>query len=240
MIILLNYIKKFMMSFFTEKFGGRDILLLGIMLILIIRMTACHPKNSSVSVTPPSLAKIEQIFAKDKTAQSVIPQTVFTQSQMETTTKPIAKNLGLSSVSQVTKDVVHLDFDTTVPGEANVVDNTINTSFSNKNISVTHVYNTQTKVTNFGIHLTPDTVTYVTGIKTKWFKPNEYTVHINHTNDLFKDDMGSSYTFKEQKDWLVLGPSVGVGVGYNNNKFTIFPTVGITATVPLIRFKRKR
>lgn len=238
MLIFLNYIKVFLKSLLSQKWGSRDFLLIGVIGFLLIRINSCSPHTTSTP-TIPILTKVEHVIAKDKTTQSVIPQTVYTQSQMKVITKSIAKNLGINKVHSVTKDIVHLDIDTTdIPAVIN--DSTITTSFSNKDINVTHVYNTQTKTANFGIHLSPDTVTYVEGTKTKWFKPDEYTIHINHSNDLMKDDMGSSYTFKEGREWLVIGPSVGMGVGFANNKFNLYPSVGITATIPIIRFKKKR
>lgn len=238
-MIVLQYLKTFFTSLLSTKFGVRDFVLIAVIGVLLIRINSCSPKTSNTIANVPTLAPVQKEKAKDGTIQTVVKQTVFNPDQMKQVTKPIAKNLGLDKVSGYTQTVTTVDIDKkSVP--ATQTDSTITTDYKDKDISVHHVYNTKTKDADFSIHLSPDTVTYVSGVKTHWFKPDEYSVHINHTNSLYNDTLGMSYTYKDYKPWLVIGPSVGAGVDYKDSKFHVYPMVGVTATFPLITFKKKR
>lgn len=232
----MNYIKNILKS--LKSLTIRDFLFIGVIIFLLFKVQWCNPPHSR-DVKLPELTKVEKVIAKDGTTQSVIQQIVLSKAEMKESTKSITHNLNNSSTSNVTQVVTKLDLTTEdIPTTLDELNHVITDTYKTKDIVISHTYNLDSKMGKFDVHLTPDTVTIVNGIKTHWFRPNEYNVHINHTNELFNDTLGSSYTFKESKPWLVIGPSIGVGVKYDN-KFSVYPTIGITATIPLISIKRK-
>ena len=238
-ISLMNYIKSFFKSLAAAKVGARDFLFSFTIVLLLFTGDWCNKSNSSSTIKTPSLAPVEQTTAKDGTKQTVVPVTVLTKEDMKQVTKPIKKNLGLDKVSSVDSVVISVDVKTdSIP--VTITDSTVETVYKTDDITIKHLYDVVNKTGQFDVHLTPDTVTFVHGVVTHWLKPDEHTLRIQHTNSLFKDKLASSYTYKEPKPWVVVGPSTGIAFSYDGVKIRAYPMIGVTATVPLIMFKHKK
>lgn len=240
-MIFLNYITRFFKSLFTTKIGGRDLLLIGVIAFMVFKLQYCNNPGPNTHTTTPALAVVEKTKAKDGTTQTVVPVTVLTKKEMKEATKPIKKNLGLDEVTSVDTIVTGIDVKTdTIPVVEDSTNNTVSTTYETKDIVIKHLYDVINKTGQFNLHITPDTATYVHGVKTHWLKADEHTLRVQHTNDLFNDTLAASYTYKEPKPWLVIGPSVGASINYTDNKWKVSPMVGVTATFPLLTLKRKK
>lgn len=221
---------------FVSKIGIKDFLFIAVIAFLVFKVQWCNPpKSSNIEIKKPVFEKLEQKVDEKGITHSIINQRVYTEKEMKIITDSLKKALKVSGVSQVTQTITNVEAELEAKTfYVDTVDHTINASYQDKDIYAEFNGNTVTKYGMFKFILTPDTMTYVTTFKKKLFKPDIYSVDVSHTNGYFKTVEGLSYTYKNPKPIIVIGPTVGV---LYDGKFK--PFVGVGATFNLISIKSK-
>ncbi len=228
-----------------KKLSLEDFFLCAAIIVIIFLAIRNHHAANQINTVPPTIQLVQNKVDKKGTDYTEIKQVLYTQDQVNHMTDSLRKVLGKSKVDGVTVVTSNLQGQLKTDSKTFYIDtgkHTIFDSYRDKGIYMEYSGNFDTHYGLFKFGFTPDTAMYITTSKNHWFKPNEYSIDIYHTNSYFTKATigGSSYTFKEARPWLTIGPSVGVNIGFSNSKFSFNPMVGITATYPIIILRNKK
>lgn len=225
---------------YIKNFSTKDIVyLLTILVLLMYGFKECliHNTGTDNIVTKPVLKPTNQMKDKNSNSYTEIQGTLFTKDQIKHVTDSLKKVLGKGKVIHVIETVTVVD---TVYKAKEVYIDTLNGSLfaqdSNKNSQISFSGNYRLKTGSFHLRLSADTSTYVTSIKTHWFKADNMTVNIYHTNELFVPSFGAAYTAKVPKTIACIGPVVGIAYGGTK----IYPFIGLGITLNVFGIKIKK
>lgn len=239
-----NLLKSFIFSVF--KLNIKDyffIIILIIMGFLLVQKNCQLTKlQKTIKIETPQILPADKKTDKKGTEYSQIKETVFTQKQMDHITDSFRKVLKVTKVNHVTTEVSSLKGEVRSNGKVFYLDtmkHTVFDSHEDKYMYVEYTGNLDTHYGLFKFAFLPDTATFISTSKNHWFRPNEHSVAIYHSNKYFNDAVvaGTSYTYKERKIRAVIGPSIGVQYMLKTHK--IEPYIGIGITFNLIGLKSK-
>lgn len=77
-----------------------------------------------------------------------------------------------------------------------------------------------------------DTLTRIITEENHWFRPTQHNVFLGNANPHNEVTEGASFSIKEKKLWLTVGPYIGY------DPFTQKPSIGIGVQLPILQFKR--
>lgn len=202
--------------------------------VLTTRSCVKHSSTGS-SVKPPVLVPVVYKIDKKGTDVTVITGTLYTESDMKRITDSIRKVSGSGKVHNVINTVTVIDtqfypklvYVDTISGDVRSSDSSLY-----HHISFDGNYRTHTG--NFHLRLTPDTAAYITSVKHHFFKPDQVTTTIYHSNKLLVPISGNTYSYKPSRTVAVIGPFVGC---VYDGRFS--PAVGIGITLNLIPIRLK-
>jgi hypothetical protein len=76
--------------------------------------------------------------------------------------------------------------------------------------------------------------------KKKIFRSPSYSSVLSFENPHVSLNSSNVFVRSQPNIWLVIGPSLGLSATYYNNEFIFRPSVGINATIPIIRISKQR
>ncbi len=217
------------------------ILIILIFLVLLLRTNSCHSKNIHSNISLPSIESVVHKIDKKGTEFAEIKQTIYTQKDLDHLTDSFKKVLKVNKITSVTNSIEHLQGQVTTTNTIylDTIKHTITDHYFDKNLKLGYSGDLMIKRGEFTWEFTPDTATYITSIKKHWFKSDEYSINIYHTNDYFTKSVvaGNSYSYRPPKVQFCIGPNFGVSYSLVDKK--IHPFIGFGVSYNLIGIKRK-
>jgi hypothetical protein len=229
-----------LMAKYIKDFSKKDVVYLLTILVLLMyvfRGYLVHTTSNNDVVTKPALKPTTQMKDKNGNSYTEVQGTLFTEKEMKHVTDSLSKVLGKGKVVHVVETVTVIDTEYKIEDVyIDTLNGFVSAQDSNKNSQISFNGNYRLKTGSFRLRLSPDTSTYVTSIKTHWFKADNMTVNIYHTNELFVPSMGAAYTAKVPKTVACIGPVTGIAYGAGK----IYPFVGLGITLNVFGIKIKK
>jgi hypothetical protein len=231
---IISVILSKLKQFFVE-FSEKDLIYLFVIICLLMLMPrGCGRKDPNIEIKKPTLQPTEQKTDKKGTSYTEVKGTIYTQEQMNEVKDSFQKVMKKGKVIQVITAVTAPVHDTVqVPVYVDTFHHIMSASDSTKFYKQTFTGNWKTKQGQFTFYLAPDTATYVTTWKTHWFKRDELTANVYHTDTLFKPVAGYIYTAKAPK------PIVDFDLFLGYNFLTNKPVIAIGAGLHVFSIKSK-
>lgn len=188
-----------------------------------------------VSDNPVQLKKVDSMRDANGKLYAVVTQQVLEIAQVKAYTDSLAKALKLKpkyiqGVDKiVTKDsVVYKDLPSKPLLQANG-DTAYAVSFNDAWTDITAVVG---KDTGTILYESRDTLTRVDVVENHLFKPTTHTIYMGNANPHNEVKEGASFSIKEKRAWLSVGPYIGY------DPFQKKASIGISAQLPIFQFKK--
>lgn len=220
----------------------RGVILVLACLILVYFLIQKPRAVSTTVVDPTALQQVKQVRDENNKLYAQINQQVLDKATVQAYSDSLAKALKVArgSIREVdkivAKDSIVYVTDTSkpisvlVPGTKDSLVIAYSTEFHDPWVDVTAIAGKDTGRIEFKSR---DTVTRVVSEETHWFSPTQYNVFLGNSNPHTEITEGTSFSIKEKRTWLSIGPSV---------QYNLLPTrgvsIGISAQLPLLQFKR--
>jgi len=192
----------------------------------------CNSPKNSIDT---SLAPVNHYKDKNGEEHSQITSNVLSQEEMKRITDSLRKTIkGRVVIKEVTKYVQSID------AEFNHIplyyDSNQNFSFTHSDnyISLSAWGNTQDKDANISLKAI-DTLQYTSYLQKRFLASNKRKVDITNKSPYNTITAGNSYTTREPKSLIVIGPSI-TWTPFNTQKWAI----GISVTANIFSLKTKR
>ena len=216
---------------FLSMLSWKDFVILGLLVVLLFKLP--YTSKEKIKTIPPVLVPVTTVLDKNHKIESVIPVDLFTKEQIKKISDSIKKTLSITKIETVIQTVTHTDsFTKEVTVYIDTHTHTIFAQDSNVYLKQTFKGNSLTSVGTFTLKLTNDTISTVVGSKHKFLGSDLTNVYTVHSNPYFSTIAGSSYTYKQTKNLMSVGPFLGVntqgvvvlGIGVSFNLIGIWKT----------------
>lgn len=216
-------------------FTWKDLIYIGLIVTTIIITYRLSSGGNNKIVDTPKLLPVVNKVDKKGTSFTQIKGIQYSEQDLKRITDSLRKVLGSGKIIQVTNTVTIIDtVYSNVPISVDTTTGNITSIDSNKDVKISFSGNYHSHTGKFSLQITPDTASYITSLKHHWFKPDELSAEVYHSNKLFIPVSGNVYNAKIPRTIAVIGPFVGIGYGTQ-----LTPVVGIGVTFNLIPIRLK-